>query len=30
MEPAQEDKWPEERDDHASCCLNYGEDHPTV
>ena len=30
MEPAQGDKWPEEREGHAACCLNYGEDHPIV
>ena len=30
MEPAQGDQWPEARDDHATCCLNYGEDHPMI
>ena len=22
--------WPAERDSHAACCLNYGQDHPQV
>ena len=23
-------RWPLERDGHAACCLNYGDDHPKV
>ena len=22
--------WPVERDDHAACCLNYGDDEPVL
>ena len=22
--------WPKERDDHAACCLNYGQEHPQL
>ena len=30
MEPVQGDPWPEERSDHAACCLNYGDTHPKL
>ena len=30
MEPAQGDQWPEARDGHSACALNYGEEYPTV
>ena len=30
MEPAQGDQWPEARDGHSACTLNYGEDRPIL
>ena len=30
LEPAQGDQWPEERQGHTACCLNYAEVHPKV
>ena len=24
------DPWPAERQDHAACCLNFGEEHPQL
>ena len=30
MEPAQGDQWPEARESHSACCVNYGEDHPKL
>ena len=30
MEAAQGDQWPEARSSHSACCLNYGEEHPTL
>ncbi len=30
MEPAQGEPWPVEREGHAACCLNYGQDHPQL
>ena len=30
MEPVQGDQWPEARYGHSACCVNYGEEHPTV
>ena len=30
MEPAQGDQWPEAREGHSACVLNYGEDPPTL
>ncbi len=30
MTPVQGEPWPVGRDDHAACCLNYGEDHPQL
>ena len=23
-------QWPREREGHAACCLNYGEEHPKL
>ena len=30
LERPQGAPWPAERDTHAACCLNYGQDHPQV
>ena len=30
MEPVQGEPWPEGRSSHATCCLNYGDDHPML
>ncbi len=30
MEPVRGEPWPVEREVHAACCLNYGQDHPQL
>ncbi len=30
MKPVPGDPWPVERQVHAACCLNYGQDHPQL
>ena len=30
MKPVQGEPWPVEREGHAACCLNYGQDHPQL
>ncbi len=30
MESVEGEPWPVEREDHAACCLNYGQDHPQL
>ena len=30
MKPVQGEPWPVGRDNHAACCLNYGQDHPQL
>ena len=30
MDKPERAAWPVERDDHAACCLNYGQEHPQV
>ena len=30
LERPVEAPWPEERHGHATCCLNYGEEHPQL
>ncbi len=30
MEPVEGEPWPAERSSQATCCINYGEDHPQL
>ncbi len=30
MGPVEGEPWPVEREGHAACCLNYGQDHPQL
>ena len=30
VEPTRGEQWPEGRDNHAACCLNFGGAHPMV